>query len=82
MHIRVLLVPRLNTKYVQMLQPRNILTRSVASIDDTDRANNGYRDVVLCDLDAATRIGDPRPAGLKMSEGYLPPEQARNIQVR
>ena len=43
---------------------------------------DGSREVVLCDLDAATPLGEPQPEGLKRSEGYFPPEGARHLQAR
>ena len=41
----------------------------------------GRRTVLLCDLDAATPLKKKRPRGLKRSEAYISPEQARNLQV-
>ena len=57
-------------------QPRNLLTRT--AIDGDEKS----RDIILCDLDAATPLGEPRPDGLKRSEGYLPPEEAIHLQVQ
>ena len=40
------------------------------------------RDLLLCDMDAATKIGELKLKGLKISEGYMAPEMATYSQVR
>ena len=39
------------------------------------------RDLLLCDMDAATKLGKLKLKGLKISEGYMAPEMATYLQV-
>ena len=40
------------------------------------------RDLLLCDMDASTKIGELKLKGLKISEAYMAPEMAIYLQVR
>ena len=43
--------------------------------------NKLIRDLLLCDMDAATKMGELKPKKLKISEGYMAPEMAVYTQV-
>ena len=62
------------------LQPRNVLWK----IRDGALSASGQliRDLILCDMDATTKIGELKLKGLKISEGYMAPEMATYLQVR
>ena len=43
--------------------------------------NKVIRDLILCDMDASTKMGELKPKKLKISEGYMAPETAVYMQV-
>ena len=61
-------------------QPRNAIWKVRAGATSVS-GNKVIRDLILCDMDASTKMGELKPKKLKISEGYMAPETAVYMQV-